>query len=131
MLFFNYSCVFGYQGNLHRLHCSQVGFNEAFASTGALVHFKTSPNPTCRRGKKPHAYIIKIYILYLTWHIATYETGIITKSSDIVKVDTAYLAATPLYLSLGESPVGILMIAVGTWIAGNVDRLGQIGRAHV
>ena len=57
------------------------------------------------------------------WHIATYEATVLAQGSDVVEIDPAHLTATALDLSFGESPVGILVIAVGTWIAGHVDRL--------
>ena len=62
-------------------------------------------------------------ILHLTRHIATYEAAILAQRGDIVEVDSAHLPAAALYLTLGESPVGILMVTIGSGIARHIDGL--------
>ena len=118
MLSNHYCCVFGYQRHLHGLHGFQVGFNKALALARPLIHTARS------LAQKSYTYIIKINVLYLTWHVAAYKAAVLAGAGNVVKVYTTHLAALTLNLPLGESPVGILMVAVGTWIASNVDRLG-------
>ena len=103
---------------MHGLHSFQVGLDKALAFARPLIH------TTRTFALKSYAYIIKIDVLYLARHVATYKAAVLAGAGNVIEVDTTHLAATTLNLSLGESPVGILMIAVGTWIAGHVDRLG-------
>ena len=112
-----YSSVFCNQRQHHSFHCLQVGLDKALALAWTLIHASWSV------AQQTYAYIIKEDVTNLASYIAANKAAVLAGCCDVVEVDTANLAAFAFNLSLGESPVGILVIAVGTWIAGHVDRL--------
>ena len=62
-------------------------------------------------------------MVHLIPGVTTYKAAILTGSHDVIKGDSAHLSAAAFYLSLGEAPVGILMITIGTRITSHIDRL--------
>ena len=68
------------------------------------------------------AHIVEIDMVHLIPGITAHKTAILADGHNVVESDTAHLPATAFNLALGETPVGILMIAIGPWIAGHIDR---------
>ena len=62
-------------------------------------------------------------MVHLITGVTPYKTTILTSCNDIIESNTAYLSALAFYLSLGEAPVCILMITIGTRITSHIDRL--------
>ena len=113
-------CILSDNGEIGAFQLLRTDNDKAIALTRTLVkHVLLYPGTN-----QAHAYIIKGYVVHLAFLITADKTAVLRVSKDIDEADTAHLTALAFYLALGESPVGILMVAVGTRIAGDIDRLG-------
>ena len=113
--------VFGYDRHSHLPQLVVVGLDEALALAGALVHQR---HALALRSLQVDSHVVEVHIGDAPLAVGSQETTVLAGGGDVVEVNVADIAAAALGLALRESPVLILMIATGTWIAGDVDGLG-------
>ena len=70
--------------------------------------------------------VVEMNVLDFTL-FSTDEAAILRRGDDTTEVDAAHLTAASMGLTLGETPVGILVVAIGTRVTGDIDRIGEYG----
>ena len=67
--------------------------------------------------------VVEMNVLDFTL-FSTDEAAVLRRGDNTTEVDAAHLTAASVSLTLGETPVGILVVAVGTRVTGDIDRFG-------
>jgi len=95
-----------------------VGLHEAFTQTGATVEGAAGGADAAE------ADVVEVDVVDFAGCVSAEEEAVGTGAKDVVEEDAADFATVALGGSLGEAPSGILVVADGTGIAGDVDGFG-------
>ena len=65
-------------------------------------------------------YIAEMNIVDLSPYVTAHEASVLAVGDDVIEIYAAHLSAASYRLALRETPVGILVVAVGARLAGNM-----------
>ena len=66
-------------------------------------------------------HLVEVDVVYLFGCVAAYKCPVFARTADIMEVDVAHLAACAFCRSFRETPAGILVVAYGAGVGGDVN----------
>ena len=66
-------------------------------------------------------HLVEVDVVYLFGCVAAYKRPVFARTADIMEVDVAHLAACAFCRSFRETPAGILVVAYGAGVGGDVN----------